>query len=127
MVACASPLLSPSCPVIYDPPSANRRGAERDPVELEGWKDKGDGWGSLRELKGRKGEKYLSFERTPDMCLHFLPTFTINSFLTLGGCALAREPVCDHMTACTRERQSANFDLFLFFLFVCFSLLNMTF
>ncbi len=44
----------------------------------------GEGWGSLREMKGGKGVKYLSFQRMPDMCLHFLPTFTINSFLTLG-------------------------------------------
>lgn len=49
-------------------------------------KGKGCGCGvgiPQREIKGGKGVKYLSFQRMPDMCLHFLPTFTINSFLTL--------------------------------------------
>lgn len=35
------------------------------------------------EVRGGKGVNYLSFQRMPDMCLHFLPTFAINSFLTL--------------------------------------------
>lgn len=49
-------------------------------VDVEGG---GEGWVSLREVKGGKRVKYLSFQRMPDMCLHFLPTFAINSFLTL--------------------------------------------
>lgn len=40
-------------------------------------------WGSFREMKGHKEVKHLSFQRMLDMCLHFLPTFTIKSFLTL--------------------------------------------
>ena len=82
MVACAPPLLSPSCPVIYVPPPARRHGAECDIVEVE-VRGGSEGWGSLREMKGERGVKTSPFQRMPDMCLHFLPTFTINSFLTL--------------------------------------------
>lgn len=83
-VCCSSPPSFVSCDLCFPFGSKARRKMWYGGVGKVKGKGCGCGVGiPQREIKGEKGVKYLSFQRMPDMCLHFLPTFTINSFLTL--------------------------------------------
>lgn len=88
-----SPLPSPFHLVIYGSPLAPMHSVKHD-VEVGGWTYRrtgggAEGWRVLCRRKEEKAVQYLSFQRMPDMCLHFLPTFTINSFLSLRACVLS--------------------------------------